>query len=161
MTKHSDRAPIPAERIEKAIYLFRGQKVMLDRDLANLYGVETKVLKQAVKRNAKRFPDDFVFVLDKEEIATLRSQIVTSKGEQRRNGYGVKNLYRYQKLFAVPEAEAVALFEGIPFLNGGCSTPSIRPARPGRWSTLTDLREIRRNGPLCRITCSSRIRGNE
>lgn len=83
MTKHSDRAPIPAERIEKAIYLFRGQKVMLDRDLANLYGVETKVLKQAVKRNAKRFPDDFVFVLDKEEIATLRSQIVTSKGEQR------------------------------------------------------------------------------
>ena len=78
MTKHSDRAPIPAERIEKAIYLFRGQKVMLDRDLANLYGVETKVLKQAVKRNAKRFPDDFVFVLDKEEIATLRSQIVTS-----------------------------------------------------------------------------------
>lgn len=52
---------IPIERIERAIYLIRGQKVMLDRDLAALYGVATKVLKQAVKRNIDRFPDDFMF----------------------------------------------------------------------------------------------------
>jgi len=70
---------IPVERIERATYLIRGQKVMLDRDLAVLYGVETKALKQAVRRNSKRFPDDFAFVLDRKEFATLRSHFVTSK----------------------------------------------------------------------------------
>jgi len=69
---------IPIERIRQAIILLRGQKVMLDRDLAALYGVPTKVLKQAVKRNAGRFPDDFAFVLDSQEVAILRSQFVTS-----------------------------------------------------------------------------------
>lgn len=54
----------------------------MDRDLASLYGVETKALKQAVKRNAKRFPDDFAFVLDKEEFANWRSQFVTSKADR-------------------------------------------------------------------------------
>ena len=56
---------------------------MLDRDLAALYGVETKALKQAVRRNSKRFPDDFAFVLDRKEFATLRSQFVASKSESR------------------------------------------------------------------------------
>ena len=60
--------PIPAERIEKAILLVRGQKVMLDRDLAVLYGVETRVLNQAVRRNIKRFPPDFMFELTREDI---------------------------------------------------------------------------------------------
>lgn len=74
---------IPIERIESKILFLRGQKVMLDRDLAELYGVPTKALKQAVNRNAARFPDDFMFVLDKQEFATLRSQFVTSKNETR------------------------------------------------------------------------------
>ena len=69
---------IPAERIETKILLLRGQKVILDRDLAALYGVATKALKRAVKRNLDRFPDDFMFVLDNQEVAILRSQIVTS-----------------------------------------------------------------------------------
>ena len=69
---------IPAEIIISKIYLIRNVKVMLDRDLAKLYGIETKVLKQAVKRNIKRFPDDFMFELSKEEFEVLRSQIVTS-----------------------------------------------------------------------------------
>lgn len=69
------------ERIEQRILLIRGQKVILDRDLAELYGIETKVLKQAVRRNAERFPCDFMFVLDREEIAILRSQFVTSRSE--------------------------------------------------------------------------------
>jgi hypothetical protein len=69
---------VPAERIERAIYLIRGQKVMLDRDLAALYGVETGVLKQAVQRNARRFPVDFMFVLTREELANWMSQFVTS-----------------------------------------------------------------------------------
>lgn len=68
---------IPSERIEKAIYLIRGEKVMLDRDLAVLYGVETRVLNQAVRRNRDRFPADFLFELSREEILGI-SQIVTS-----------------------------------------------------------------------------------
>ncbi len=72
------RSLIPAERIEQAILLIRGLKVMLDKDLAALYGVETKVLMQAVKRNRDRFPADFMFQLDDEEFAVLRSQSVTS-----------------------------------------------------------------------------------
>jgi len=72
---------VPVERIEQKIILIRGQKVMLDRDLAELYGIETKTLKQAVRRNIDRFPDDFMFLLDREEVAILRSQIVTSRSE--------------------------------------------------------------------------------
>ena len=70
---------IPSERIEHSILLLRGQKVMLDKDLASLYGVETRVLVQAMKRNIERFPEDFVFQLDDAEFDVLRSQIVISK----------------------------------------------------------------------------------
>jgi hypothetical protein len=69
---------IPFDRVEKLIYLIRGQKVMLDSDLAELYGIATKVLKQAVRRNARRFPSDFMFLLTAQEVAFLRSQFVTS-----------------------------------------------------------------------------------
>jgi hypothetical protein len=69
---------IPAERIESRIFLIRGEKVILDSDLAELYGVEAKVLNQAVRRNHERFPEDFMFQLTVEEFANLRSQIVTS-----------------------------------------------------------------------------------
>lgn len=76
----SKQSIIPIERIEKRIIQIRGYKVMLDSDLAKLYGVETKALVQAVKRNIERFPEDFMFQLNKEEFEALRSQIVTSKG---------------------------------------------------------------------------------
>jgi hypothetical protein len=69
---------VPVERITSKIYLIRGQKVMLDRGLAELYGVETRVLKQAVKRNIARFPVDFMFELSRAEFDNLRSQIVIS-----------------------------------------------------------------------------------
>jgi len=69
---------VPVEIIAEKIFLIRGQKVMLDRDLAKLYGVATKVFNQAVKRNIRRFPDDFMFQLNKEEFEDWRSQIVTS-----------------------------------------------------------------------------------
>ena len=65
-------------QIQNLIYEVRGQKVMLDSDLATLYQVQTKVLNQAVKRNIKRFPKDFMFQLTKEEFLNLKSQIVTS-----------------------------------------------------------------------------------
>ncbi len=74
-----NQSVIPSERIEHSILLLRGQKVMLDSDLAALYGVETKRLLEAVKRNIERFPEDFMFQLNQEEYAVLRSQIATSK----------------------------------------------------------------------------------
>jgi len=74
---------IPIERIESKIYLIRGQKVMLDRDLSSLYGVETRVLKQAVKRNTSRFPTDFMFQLSKDEFEVWRSQFVTSNADKK------------------------------------------------------------------------------
>ena len=75
----SKEISIPDEIITSKIYLIRGQKVMLDRDLAELYGVTTGNLNKAVARNIKRFPDDFMFELDKEEFDNLRSQFGTSK----------------------------------------------------------------------------------
>jgi len=67
-----------ANTIESKIYLLRGQRVMLDLDLAILYTVPTKALKQSVKRNIERFPEDFMFQLNQDELKILRSQIVTS-----------------------------------------------------------------------------------
>ena len=76
---------VPEEMIGTKIYELRGLKVMLDRDLAELYQVETKVLNQAVKRNINRFPEDFMFQLEVEEFEILRSQIVTSSWGGRRS----------------------------------------------------------------------------
>ena len=75
-------AIVPAERITNSILLLRGQKILLDRELAALYEVATRVLVQAVQRNVERFPEDFMFRLTKEEneqLSGLRSQIVISK----------------------------------------------------------------------------------
>jgi len=88
----TEKSLIPVERIEGAILLIRGEKVMLDADLAALYGVETRVLIQAVKRNAARFPPDFMFQLTKEEVDLLRSQFVTSKSDSRINKGESRNL---------------------------------------------------------------------
>ena len=82
--QNNSNAIIPSERIVSKIYIIRNRKVMLDRDLAELYGVKTGVLNQAVKRNIKRFPSDFMFRLDKKEFKNLLSQIViTSWGGSR------------------------------------------------------------------------------
>lgn len=75
--------------IENKIYEIRGQKVMLDFDLAEMYGVETKRLKEQVRRNIERFPAEFMFELTKEEVAISRSQIATLKTGQ---GYNIKYL---------------------------------------------------------------------
>jgi len=72
--------PIAAPAIEKRIFVVRGRQVMLDEDLADLYGVETRRLIEQVKRNRDRFPEDFMFQLSKEEAAVLRSQIAISNG---------------------------------------------------------------------------------
>lgn len=84
MKKTPAQPPAVIEHIENHILILRGEKVMLDRDLANLYGVPTKVLNQAVKRNRRRFPTDFMFQLTRTEYGDLnRSQIVTGSQKHR------------------------------------------------------------------------------
>jgi hypothetical protein len=73
----------PAVRVERLIQVVRGQKVILDADLADLYGVETKALNQALKRNERRFPEDFAFRLTQQEATDLKSQVVTSSSANR------------------------------------------------------------------------------
>ncbi|MCX6175155.1 MAG: ORF6N domain-containing protein [Ignavibacteriales bacterium] len=79
---------LPVERITSKIFLLRNEKVLIDRDLAELYGVEVKKFNQAVKRNIERFPNDFMFRLTAEEYKILRSQIVTSSLAGQKTGWG-------------------------------------------------------------------------
>lgn len=85
---------VPIERIENKIFLIRGQKVMLDKDLAKLYGVRTKAFNQAVQRNIERFPEDFMFQLTWDETKRLRSQIVTLDNITRQ----YHNINKYDKI---------------------------------------------------------------
>jgi hypothetical protein len=78
MSKKTNQLAVPDEIISSRIYLIRGKKVIIDQDLAKLYQVDTKVLKQAVRRNIERFPEDFMFELSNQEFTILRSQIATS-----------------------------------------------------------------------------------
>jgi hypothetical protein len=84
MTKSKSISVIPDENVINKIYYIREQKVMLDSDLAELYGIETKVLNQAVNRNIDRFPSDFMFQLTDQEWSNLKSQFVTSSWGGRR-----------------------------------------------------------------------------
>lgn len=80
--KRTEISFIPDELVINKIYFLRNQKVMLDRDLATLYGIETKRLKEQVKRNLSRFPEDFMFELTKEEFENWRSQFATSNSDK-------------------------------------------------------------------------------
>jgi phage regulator Rha-like protein len=82
MRKQEFSPTMPEEEIISKIYEIRGLKVMIDRDLAELYGLATKVLKQAVKRNIERFPEDFMFEMTDDEFRNWRSQFVTSNSER-------------------------------------------------------------------------------
>ncbi|MDE3085107.1 MAG: ORF6N domain-containing protein, partial [Verrucomicrobiota bacterium] len=90
-------AIVPSERIDSRIYLIRGQKVLLDRDLAELYGVETRILNRAVRRNIERCPGDFMFVLSREEIGRI-SRFGTSS-----------NSLKYSKTVSVFTEQGVAM----------------------------------------------------
>ncbi len=75
----ADASLVPVERIQNLIYLIRGQKILLDRDLAALYGVETRVLNQAVRRNRDRFPSDFLVTLTRNEIRNISQFVISSR----------------------------------------------------------------------------------
>lgn len=102
MTKTKREARVRVEHITEAILLLRGQRVILDAELAALYDVTTKRLNEQVKRNAARFPEDFLFRLTAEEAAVLRSQIATSKTPPKDGRGGT----RYQR-FAFTEHGAI------------------------------------------------------
>jgi hypothetical protein len=117
---------IPTERIESRIFLIRGQKVMLDADLAELYGVEVKALNQAVRRNQERFPADFMFQLKHEEFTNLRSQIVTSSSP-----HGGR---RYQPL--------VFTEQGVAMLSGLLNSPRAIAVNIAIMRTFVRLRQL-------------------
>ena len=91
---------VPSEVIEQKIFLIRGQKVILDRDLSKLYGVETRVLNQAVNRNIKRFPEDFMFPLTREEIMRISQIVISSE-------------IKFSKQVRVFTEQGVAMLSGI------------------------------------------------
>jgi hypothetical protein len=113
--------------IEKRIYLIRGARVMLDRDLAQLYGVETKALNQAVTRNPSRFPADFMFQLNKEEAGLLRFQFGTLE-----QGRG-----RYSKYFPRAFTE-----QGVAMLSSVLRSPRAAEVNVAIMRTFVKLREV-------------------
>jgi len=122
----SEDALIPIERVEQAIYLIRGQKVMLDRDLAGLYGVETRVLNQAVKRNETRFPDDFMFELTREEIRNI-SQFVTCSEDA--------SIKHSKRVLAFTE-------QGVAMLSGVLKSPRAVEVNIAIMRTFVKLRQM-------------------
>jgi len=118
---------IPQESIEGKILFIRGKKVMLDRDLATLYGVETSYLKRQVKRNIERFPEDFMFQLSKEELENWRCQFVTSNSTDKMG-------LRYPP-YAFTE-------QGVAMLSGVLNSPRAVHANIQIMRTFTKLREM-------------------
>jgi hypothetical protein len=96
---------VPIDVIEKKIYLVHGQKVMLDRDLAELYGVETRALNQAVRRNSDRFPDDFMFALKREEIQSISQIVISSAGR--------KDTLKFSKNVLVFTEQGIAMLSSV------------------------------------------------
>ena len=126
---HKNVALVPLERIERSILLIRGQKVMLDRDLAQLYGVETRVLNQAVRRNIDRFPEDFMFRLTREEIMRI-SQFVTSSVQ-----LGAKTLKFSKSVMVFTE-------HGVAMLSSVLNSPRAVQVNIQIMRTFAKLREI-------------------
>jgi hypothetical protein len=109
---------IPLEVIEKKIYLVRGQKVMLDRDLAELYGVETRALNQAVRRNIDRFPADFLFALDREEIERISQIMISSAGRI--------DMLKFSKNALVFIEQGVAMLSSVRTVADGSGSRTVR-----------------------------------
>ncbi len=123
------RSLIPLERIERSILMIRGQKVMLDRDLAQLYGVETRALNQAVRRNIDRFPEDFMFRLTREEIMRISQFVISSVHP------GVKTLKFSKNVMAFTE-------HGVAMLSSVLNSPRAVQVNIQIMRTFAKLREI-------------------
>ena len=130
----STRAVSPIEPIATKIYLIRGKRVMLDADLSDLYGVQTKFINLAVRRNAERFPHDFMFQLTMQETKSLRLQFATSK-----KGRGGRRYLPY-----------AFTQEGVAMLSGVLNSPRAVQANILIMRTFTKLREIIATNELIR-----------
>lgn len=121
---------VPNERIENKIFLIRGKKVMFDKDLAELYGVATKVLNQAVKRNKKRFPSDFMFQLNNDELSIWQAQFSRSQFVTLKQGKNIKY------------APYVFTEQGVAMLSGVLSSDRAIQVNIQIMRTFTKLREM-------------------
>ncbi|MEK7655895.1 MAG: ORF6N domain-containing protein [Patescibacteria group bacterium] len=141
---------VPEERIESKIYLIRGKKVILDRDLAALYCVTTGALNQAVKRNVERFPDDFMFKLSLNEASNLISQIVTSsfKSHKTRSRSQIVILNRGENIKYVPYAFTEL---GVAMLSSILRSPQAIAVNIQIMRTFAKLREILANHESLRL----------
>ena len=119
----------PAEKIISKIYVIRGQKIMLDRDLADLYEIETRVLNQAVKRNIQRFPKDFMFQLSLEEFENWKSQIVMSNSTK----MGLRKLP-----YAFTE-------QGVAMLSGVINSPKAISMNIAIMRAFVEIRKVLMN----------------
>jgi len=122
---------VPIERIERKIHMIRGQKVMLDKDLSELYQVPTKVLNQAVKRNLERFPKDFMFQLNWAEAEHLRSQFVTLKN------LGFDKRGHHLKFLPYAFTE-----QGVAMLSGLLNSPTAVKVNIAIMRTFVRLRQV-------------------
>ena len=118
----TERDVVPVERIEHSIYLIRSQKILLDRDLAVLYGVETRVLNQAVKRNRDRFPADFMLELTREEIRNISQSVI-----------GSATIKHAPKVYAFTE-------QGVAMLSGVLNSPRAVQVNVAIMRTFVRLR---------------------
>ena len=131
---------IPSERIVSKIYIIRNKKVMLDRDIAELYGVKTKVLNQAVKRNIKRFPPDFMFQLSDQEMENWKSQIVISsfdKDSLRSQFVTLKGRGKHTKYLPLAFTE-----QGVAMLSSVLNSDRAIEVNIQIIRTFTKLREL-------------------
>jgi hypothetical protein len=132
---------VPSERIADKIHVIRGRKVMLDRDLAELYGVKTHVLNQAVKRNLERFPEDFMFKLGQDEHKNLISQIVISSSGRKNDGnlksQSVTSSWGGKRKLPLAFTE-----QGVAMLSGVLNSPRAILVNIQIIRTFTKLREL-------------------
>jgi len=139
---------IPTNRIERKILLLRGHKVMLDFDLAELYGVPTKVLNQAVRRNLSRFPEDFMFRLSKEESRLIsRSQIVTLNAAidgipSKNDGSSRSQIVTLKRGSNVKYAPYAFTEQGVGMLSGVLNSPRAVQTHVAIIRTFVQLRQI-------------------
>jgi len=104
---------IPIERIESKIFLIRGQKVMLDRDLAELYGVTTRRLNEQVKRNIKRFPPDFMFSLTRQEIMNISQFVISSESGMNMSQIATSSKIKHSKKVNAFTENGVAMLSSV------------------------------------------------
>ena len=132
------------EQIQYRIHEIRGQKVMLDFDLAALYGIETRVLNQAVKRNIERFPEDFMFQLTKGELEILRSQFVTSNSSEKQEDINWKSQFVTSNFSKMGTRKPPYAFSenGVAMLSSVLRSPLAIQMNIGIMRVFTEIRRM-------------------